>query len=45
LKRLAGFKQLQSLHLPGHATDATILELHEALPAATITANRPPFTM
>jgi hypothetical protein len=45
LKELTGFKKLQSLQLPGRVTDAAIVELQEALPAARITPVRPPFTM
>ena len=42
VNELLRFQNLKSLHLPGHTTDAVIGELQEALPAATISANRLP---
>jgi hypothetical protein len=45
LEELAGFQNLQSLHLPGQVTDAAISRLQAALPTATISAARPPYAM
>jgi hypothetical protein len=45
LKELTGFKKLQSLQLPGRVTNAAIAKLQEALPLATISPARPPYTM
>ena len=41
LKELRGFKKLQWLHLPGQVTDAAVVELQKALPAARIMPDRP----